>query len=321
MTDPTEPVVSIVTPVLNRVEMMRACLESVASQTYGRIEHIVIDGGSTDGTRELIESHSPSHPYRWTSEPDGGMYEAINKGLALAKGDVLAYLNSDDLYLPWSIEVALRALRRPGTDLVYGDMGVLRAGRDGRPSRFNLLFYPDFDLRHFAFVDAVGQPTVFWRRSVTDRIGDFDTRYRLIADCEYWLRAALSGATMHHVPEVLALQVDHGTTLRVTQQRRLLDEFRSLRDEMSRFVPRPRSTGWQRLRTGVFWRMRQLEFFSAMRARRARRWPRFVGLLHRHGISVRVRDLRTILPARWRGNASLFGDPRRVYEILVSGQS
>jgi glycosyltransferase involved in cell wall biosynthesis len=291
----------------------------MARQTYQRIEHIVIDGGSTDGTRELIEAHRPPYPYAWMSEPDGGMYEALNKGLSMAQGEVFAYLNSDDLYLPWSVEVALLALRHPGTDLVYGDMGILRPATEGRPSRFNLLFYPEFDLRHFTFVDALGQPTVFWRRSVTDRIGDFDTGYRLIADCEYWLRAALSGATLRHVPELLALQVEHGTTLRATHQRRLGDEFRTLRVEMSRFVEPPGSLRWQRLKASAFWRIRQIEFFAAMRGKKPDKWPRFVDLLHAHGISAHARDLKTIVPARWRGSASLFGDPRRVYEILLSG--
>ena len=314
------PLVSIVTPVLDRVDTMTACFASVASQTYRPIEHIVVDGGSTDGTLELLTAHRPSHPYRWISEPDSGMYEAINKGLSMAHGDVLAYLNSDDLYLPWSVEVAVRALRQPEVDLIYGDMGVLRPGTNGRPGRFGIYFYPRFDLRHYAFVDSMGQPTVFWRRALTERIGVFDTRYNLIGDCEYWLRAALSGATLRHVPELIALQVEHGATLRATHGAALGDEFQSLRRAMSGVIEPPLSLRWQRAKTSVIWRVRQLEFFLAMRGSNPRKWPRFVAMLHSHGIAVHARDLQMIAPSRWRGDASLFDDPRRVYEILVGNE-
>src|SRR6266511_2126965 len=110
------PLVSIITPALNRVETLGTCLASVASQTYEPIEHIVVDGGSTDGTVEMLGGYRASHRFQWISRPDDGMYDAINKGISLAHGDVLAYLNSDDLYLPWSVEVAVRALE-PGIDL------------------------------------------------------------------------------------------------------------------------------------------------------------------------------------------------------------
>ncbi len=142
------PLVSIITPVLNRVETMRTCLASVARQTYQPIEHIVVDGGSTDGTLELVEAHRASHRFQWISEPDKGMYDAINKGMSLAQGDVLAYLNSDDLYLPWSVGVAAHALR-PGIELIYGDLGVLSADANGKPRAFSIQFYPDFDLRYY----------------------------------------------------------------------------------------------------------------------------------------------------------------------------
>ena len=122
------------------------------------------------------------------------MYDAVNKGMALAQGDVLAYLNSDDLYLPWSVEVAVGALH-PGIDLVYGDLGILMAEANGRPSAFPIQFYPDFDLRHYSFVATIGQPTVFWRRSLTERIGLFDAvssdwRLRVLATgCYRWSKA------------------------------------------------------------------------------------------------------------------------------------
>jgi GT2 family glycosyltransferase len=310
-----DPLVSIITPVLNRVETMGACLASIARQTYRPIEHVVVDGGSTDGTLDLLREYRAPYPFHWVSEPDNGMYEAINKGIAISRGEILAYLNSDDLYLPWSVDVAVRALQQPGIELVYGDLGLLTEGTS-KLRRFSIQFKPDFDLRHYSFVATIGQPTVFWRRSLTERIGPFDTRYRLIGDCEYWLRAAVNGAKPKHIPEVMALQLEHGSTLRATQGSKLREEFDTLRRTMMAVVDPPSFPKWERVKTRVAWRVRQLEFFRAMKARHPHKWQHFVLRLHAHGVDVSWRDLRVLAPARWRGDASLFGHTRCLHDIL-----
>jgi glycosyltransferase involved in cell wall biosynthesis len=310
--------VSIITPVLNRADSIERCLASVAKQTYHPIEHIVVDGGSSDGTLQLIQAHRPmSTRFRWISEPDDGMYHAINKGIALAGGEVMAYLNSDDLYLPWSVEVAVLALE-PGIDIVYGDLGVLHDS-DGRPPAFYVQFYPEFDLRYYSFVGSIGQPTVFWRKTLTDRIGGFDTNYRLIADCDYWLRAALDGARMRHLDEVMAVQVEHPLTLRATQSRRLDDEFHQLRSKMAALVHPPLSPRREAMKKSLVWRLRQLELFYALKRRKPYKWPRFVDAMRTHSVDIRLRDLRMLAPARWRGHASLLGDVSRVEGLIGSG--
>jgi glycosyltransferase involved in cell wall biosynthesis len=309
------PLVSIITPVLNRVGTIGTCLASVAGQTYQPIEHIVVDGGSTDGTLDLVSGYRASHRFHWVSERDGGMYEAINTGMALAHGDVLAYLNSDDLYLPWSVDVAVRGLQ-PGIDLIYGDLGILRADTSGKPDAFYMQFYPDFDLRYYSFVGTIAQPTVFWRRSLMERIGLFDTKYRLIGDCEYWLRAALSGVKLRHLPELMAVQVDHGSTLRATQPASMREEFDELRGTMMAFIDPPSSLRWERLKKSVTWRARQLEFLYAMKARDPHKWRYFVEELHAHGVHVMWANLRILAPARWQGDASLLGDAPRISAIL-----
>jgi glycosyltransferase involved in cell wall biosynthesis len=310
------PLVSIITPVLNRVETMGACLASIARQTYRPIEHIVVDGGSTDGTLDLLREFRAPYPFHWVSEPDNGMYEAINKGIAISHGDVLAYLNSDDLYLPWSVEVAVRALQHPGVELIYGDLGVFNAKKNGTLDDFYIQFRADFTLRHYSFVSTIGQPTVFWRRSLTERIGLFDTGYRLIGDCEYWLRAAVSGAKPRHVPEVMALQVEHGSTLRATQPSLLQEEFDRLRRSMMAVVDPPSSMKWERIKKKLARRVRELEFFYAMKAKHPHKWQHCIQTLHAHGLDVRPRDLRLLAPARWREGASLFGDAGRLRDIL-----
>jgi glycosyltransferase involved in cell wall biosynthesis len=313
------PLVSIITPVLNRADSIERCLASVAKQTYRPIEHIVVDGGSSDGTLQHIQRHQPANTrFHWVSEPDDGMYHAINKGIALARGDVVAYLNSDDLYFPWSVEEAVLGLR-PAIEVVFGDLGVLHTAHDGRPPTFYVQFYPEFDLRYYSFVGSIAQPTVFWRRTLTERIGGFDTSYRLIADCDYWLRASLNGARMRHLDEVMAVQAEHPFTLRATQSRRLEDEFRRLRGRMASIVDPPSSPRREAMKKSLVWRLRQLELFYASKRRHPDKWPRFVEALRTHGVDTRIRDLRMLAPARWRGDASLLGNSSRVDGFIGSG--
>ena len=238
----------------------------------------------------------------------------------LPSGDVLAYLNSDDFYLPWSVDVAVRALQ-PGNELIYGDLGILVAEANGEPGAFSIQFYPDFDLRYYSFVGVLGQPTVFWRRSLTEKVGPFDIRYRLIGDCEYWLRAALGGARLRHIPELMAVQVEHGSTLRATQATRMNEEFDMLRRAMMAVCRSTLLSRWERLKKSVVWRARQLEFFYAMKARRPHKWPHFVKELHAHGVDVSARDLRVLAPARWRGGASLLGDARITKSLAAQNGS
>ncbi len=242
------------------------------------------------------------------------MYDAINKGISLSQGDVLAYLNSDDFYFPWSVDVAVGALRH-GIELIYGDMGILRAETSTTRASFSIQFYPDFSMRHYAFVATMGQPTVFWRRSLSEKIGLFDVSYRLIGDCEYWLRAALRGAKLRHIPELIAVQVEHGSTLRATQADRLSEEFDMLRHAMATRVDPPSSLRWERLKRSVAWRVSQLEFFYAMKAKQAHKWRASWSICTLVASTSMWRDLRLLAPARWRGDVSLFGDALGVDEL------
>lgn len=318
MTSDGPPLVSIITPVLNRVEMIGHCLTSVAKQTYPRVEHIVVDGGSTDGTLDVIRSFERSHPIRWISGPDDGMYDAINKGLNLASGDVLAYVNSDDLYFPWSLEVAARSLSQEG-DVVYGDLAVIRERRAGR--RFFIQYYPSFDRTHFTYEAALGQPSVFWTRSVIDRIGLFDASYELIGDCEYWLRAARSGMTLRHVNEVLAVQVEHGDTLRTRFPERLEREWRTLRSSYAAWAGPPRAPWKRALATSVSWRANQLRFIAAAHRSDPKAWPMLLAWLRDHRIDVPASGLFWYgLPGRRGRRPSVVDMPplERALEALTS---
>ena len=288
------PLVSIVTPVLNRASTVGLALASVSAQTYPNIEHIVVDGGSRDGTVEILEGFVSPFDFRWVSEADRGMYEAINKGFRLARGQMLAYINSDDLYLPWSVEVAVSHLSTTRADLVFGDMGMLRPARNFRPK-----FYRPFDINHYTHIEAIGQPTVFWKAAVTDRIGDFDETYQLIGDCEYWLRAAAAGFDLTHVDEILAIQVEHEGTLRQTRPDDLRLEFDRLRREYTSVAGPRRRHRLARAQDSIRWRRLQLEFILLARQSTPAKWARFLAFLREQRIPVdRSGLLWYLLPAR-----------------------
>src|SRR5438309_5772154 len=115
--EPSLPLVSVVTPSLNQGAYIEETIRSVLDQDYPRIEHIVVDGGSTDGTLEILRRY----PHlTWVSEPDGGQADAVNKGFRLAEGEIFGWLNADDLYLPGTISAAVAVLRETGCGLVHG---------------------------------------------------------------------------------------------------------------------------------------------------------------------------------------------------------
>ena len=201
------PLVTIVTPSLDQGRWIRQTLESVAAQTYPRVEHVVVDGGSTDETVRILEE-TPG--IRWVSEKDRGQAHAINKGISMSGGELIAFLNSDDLLYPDAVAVAVDTFRHePSADLLYGDGTVIDEKGTAlwewlsRPEDFRLL--ADY---HFLWNDSTNyilQPATFWRRSLHDRVGLFDESFHYALDVEFWLRVGFSGARMVHVSRKLGL--------------------------------------------------------------------------------------------------------------------
>lgn len=220
------PLVSIVTPTLNGARFLEATLRSVREQTYPRVEHIVVDGGSTDGSLDMLRQEGERGTIRWISEPDEGMYDAINKGLALAGGEVLAYLASDDAYLPWAIESVMRIFEsRPGVDVVFGDGTKIEEETGAQ----RLRLFPPFDGPSLARYESLMQPAVFWRRSMLERIGGFDPKMRYVADLDYWLRAGAATAKFAHLREVIAIERIHAGRLSSAQAAEMAAEDRAMR--------------------------------------------------------------------------------------------
>jgi glycosyltransferase involved in cell wall biosynthesis len=193
------PLVTVVTPSYNQGRLIRATIESVLKQDYPRIEYLVIDGGSTDETVSILREYSDR--LRWVSEPDHGQAHAINKGWRQARGSILAYLNSDDLYLPGAVTQAVAALdAHPEAAAVYGEgYHVDEEGRilERYPTE---PFNPD-RLQETCFIC---QPTVFLRRDVVERAGYLDEALRYCMDYDLWIRLARTGKILSLTPHYLA---------------------------------------------------------------------------------------------------------------------
>jgi glycosyltransferase involved in cell wall biosynthesis len=197
--DPT-PLVSIVTPAYEAERFIEGTLRSVMEQTYDRVEHVVMDGGSTDRTTEILASYEEQESYdlRWYSEPDEGMYDAIEKGFERASGDVLAWLNADDKYLPWAVRIAVDALSEPGVEWVTGHPakwdadGTLSTVRPIRP-----YYRREWIENGWYYGRGLGwmqQESMFWTRGLWERRGGFPDGVGLAGDYHLWRRFAAETA-------------------------------------------------------------------------------------------------------------------------------
>jgi Glycosyl transferase family 2 len=195
--------VSIITPCLNPGERLARCLDSVASQTYPEIEHIVVDGASTDGTVELLESRG----VRFVSEPDSGQANAINKGFRSARGELLGWLNADDTLLSDAAESVVTALRaKPGAGWAYGRCELRR---DGVPL---VALPPPRRIRNTTLDSGnlLTQPGFFMTRWAFEQVGELDESFHLGMDYDLWLRLADAGIPATYVPRPLAVYEVHG---------------------------------------------------------------------------------------------------------------
>jgi glycosyltransferase involved in cell wall biosynthesis len=199
--------VSVVTPSLNQGRFLADTLRSVGSQGYACLEHVVVDGGSTDQTVQILAQHRGT--LRWTSEPDTGQAHAVNKGIYSTAGAVIGWLNSDDVYRPGAIQaVADYFQANPSADVVYGDADLIDAA-GLVTGRYPTAAWDPAQLQHRCFL---AQPAVFFRRGVVDRFGVLDERLQFCMDYEYWLRLAAGGARFAYLPRVLAASRLHPET-------------------------------------------------------------------------------------------------------------
>lgn len=219
------PSITIVTPSMNQGAYLDAAIRSVTDQNYPHIEYLVVDGGSRDGSVDIIRSHEKKLSW-WVSEPDRGQYDAINKGFARSTGEIMGWLNSDDMYLPWTLSVVGEVFGKfPDVEWITS---MYPLGWDIQGRAVSCRVMPPLDHKDFLRGGAlpipkwhgkawIMQEATFWRRSLWEKAGGkLDTSYPLAADLELWARffkhadlvrvgVPLAGFRMHPEQKTCAL--------------------------------------------------------------------------------------------------------------------
>jgi glycosyltransferase involved in cell wall biosynthesis len=240
-------VLSVVTPARNMGRFLPETLDSVAALSSPH-EHIVIDGASDDGTVELLESRDDPD-LQWVSEPDSGQTEAVNKGLRRARGELLAWLNADDAYLPEAVDRAIEHLqRRPGTMAIFG--GVNYVDETGRVLRS--LVPPRFNWRRYLYLGTwVTTPTIIFRRELLAQAPSLNEAYADAADYDFYLRL-LRGVQVDLIPEPLVNFRYHATSKSTADVWTQLNEAREIRLGWARNpIQRGVMKGWEGVKRAI----------------------------------------------------------------------
>lgn len=190
------------TPTLNAGKYVEDAIRCVEAQHYVNHEHIIVDGGSTDSTISLLRKYEHLRGFRWMSEPDLGIYDAINKGLRMSNGEIQSFLSADDLYPPWSLGRVVEAFSRDtSVDIVYGDGMIAALG-----GKYAVIYFnpPELGLKSFLKINTPATNPFFWKRRVFEEIGGYDINYRIAGDYDFIARA-VPRFKFTRVEEVLTL--------------------------------------------------------------------------------------------------------------------
>jgi glycosyltransferase involved in cell wall biosynthesis len=229
---PQGPLVSVITPAFNAAPFLEETIRSVLAQDYPRIEYLVMDGGSTDGTLEILERYRDR--LEFISAPDGGASDAINRGFQKARGEILAWLGADDLYLPGAISAAVAGLAEdPFAAAVYGEGYWI--GADGQ----TLGRYPTvapYSPAAFRRECPICQPACFLRRAAVESVGGLDASLASAFDYDLWIRLSRR-YPFRAIPQYLAQSRMHGRNKSLGQKRRMFEECIQLLRRHYGYVP------------------------------------------------------------------------------------
>jgi glycosyltransferase involved in cell wall biosynthesis len=241
-TEPNLPIVSIITICLNNAASLEKTIQSVISQSYPNKEYIVIDGGSTDATCEVIKKYE-AHIKYWVSEPDRGISDAFNKGLRQATGDFIVFLNSDDQYLS---EQSLQRLVEASNevDVVYGGIKYQRTFKSER-------FPQQVQDASYWLRGSIPHQAALTSRKMFDAVGIFDCRLKYAMDYNFYCKGYSLGFRFKALPELITLVGCNGISAR--EWKKQLDEIYSIQTKMSFPYPKKLFYYWKRLiRMGIY---------------------------------------------------------------------
>ena len=257
------------TPSYNQGVFLKRTINSVLNQNYPNIEYIVIDGGSEDGSLDILKSYKDS--FEWISEPDRGQTHAINKGFARARGTILGYLNSDDILYPGAVSAVVEQFHKnPEVDMLYGKADYIDK-EDKKTGMYNTDVY---SFERNIFDCCICQPASFWRKRVADIVGTFDEGLHYAMDYDYWLRMDRAGGRILHIPDILAASRRYEGTKTLSQRDEIFREIFKICKTHGNYVSRNYFDG--------LWHYRLIEKESTFTKtlRPIRRYYRKIGFFH-----------------------------------------
>ena len=188
---PDKPLITIITVVFNGEKYLEETIKSVINQTYDNVEYIIIDGGSTDGTLDIIKKYEDKIDY-WVSEKDNGMYDALNKGFSISQGDICAWLNADDFYQKWALEYVALIMKKnkyvkwlTGIPVLYNEKGFIVYVS---PPKTYFTTFIRMGLYKKGILGWLQQESMFWRRELLEKVGYLNKNLKLAADYDLWIK-------------------------------------------------------------------------------------------------------------------------------------
>jgi glycosyltransferase involved in cell wall biosynthesis len=223
-----KPLVSIVTPSFNQGRFIEDTILSVKNQDYPNIEHIIVDGGSTDNTLEILRKYENKYNLRWISELDEGQSDAVNKGFEMAKGDIIGWLNSDDTYLSiYTISYVVKYFKKHNeAKIIYGDMISIDH------ENTIMLIHPALPIFHYSILkkrDFIFQPSTFFKRDIIDNY-HLDNHLQYVMDYDFWLKIG-KDTKFYHIPKILSCFRRHASSKTVSQSLKMKKEWIEVRQK------------------------------------------------------------------------------------------